>query len=112
VVHHAFRPAQHRPFAGLGASIFSANYAPFYYAGMRIASGLLSIVCSLAASGKVALGSIMFSARIEWRVVAGAGLGVALMFYPELGGMRLVLAVLGLAAVLGGNLLVLRAPQS
>ena len=104
----AFGLAEHAHFAALGAAIFSTNYALFYYAGATIASGLLSIVFSLAAIGNVVLGSLFFGTRIEARVVVGAVfgvLGVALMFYPELGGLRLEGGVLiGLALSLGGTL--------
>ena len=104
----AFGLAEHAHFAALGAAIFSTNYALFYYAGATIASGLLSIVFSLAAIGNVVLGSLFFGTRIEGRVVLGAAfgvLGVALMFYPELGGLRLEGSVLiGLALSLGGTL--------
>jgi drug/metabolite transporter (DMT)-like permease len=104
----AFSLANHLHFAALGAAIFSTNYALFYYAGLTIASGLLSIVFSLAAVGNVVLGNVIFGTRIEGRVVIGAALGVAgvaLMFYPELGGLRLEGGVLiGLALSLGGTL--------
>ena len=104
----AFDLADHVHFAALGAAIFSTNYALFYYAGVTIASGLLSIVFSLAAIGNVALGSLIFGTRIEGRVLVGAAfgvLGVALMFYPELGGLRFDSGVLGgLALSLGGTL--------
>jgi drug/metabolite transporter (DMT)-like permease len=102
-----FRLAEHRYFIGLGAAIFSTNFALFYYAGAYIASGLLSIVFSLAAIGNVALGSLIFGTRVEGRVLIGAAfgaLGVALMFYPELGGMRLDAGALtGLALSLAGT---------
>ena len=104
----AFGLAEHAHFAALGAAIFSTNYALFYYAGATIASGLLSIVFSLAAIGNVVLGNLIFGTRIESRVLVGAAfgvLGVALMFYPELGGLRLEGGVLlGLALSLGGTL--------
>jgi len=103
-----FRLAEHRYFLALGAAIFSTNFALFYYAGAHIASGLLSIVFSLASIGNVALASLIFGARIERRVLIGAALGVigvVLMFYPELGGMRLEAgALLGLALSLAGTL--------
>jgi drug/metabolite transporter (DMT)-like permease len=98
----------HAHFAALGAAIFSTNYALFYYAGLTIASGLLSIVFSLAAIGNVVLGNLIFGTRIEGRVLVGAACGaagVALMFYPEIGGLRLEGGVLGgLALSLGGTL--------
>jgi drug/metabolite transporter (DMT)-like permease len=102
-----FRPAHHRYFLGLGAAIFSTNFALFYYAGGYIASGLLSIVFSLAAIGNVALGNLIFGTRVERRVLIGAAcgvIGVALMFYPELGGVRLDAgALIGLALSIGGT---------
>jgi len=98
----------HVHFAALGAALFSTNYALFYYAGLTIASGLLSIVFSLAAIGNVVLGNLIFGTRIEGRVLVGAACGVAgvaLMFYPEIGGLRLEGGVLGgLALSLGGTL--------
>jgi drug/metabolite transporter (DMT)-like permease len=103
----AFRLAEHRYFIGLGAAIFSTNFALFYYAGLHIASGLLSIVFSLAAIGNVALGNLIFGTRVERRVLAGAAcgvVGVALMFYPELGGVQLDAGALtGLALSLAGT---------
>lgn len=102
-----FRLAEHRYFLCLGAAIFSTNYVLFYYAGVHIASGLLSVVFSLAAIGNVALANLIFGTRIEGRVVIGAAfgaIGVALMFYPELGGMRFDSAAFaGLALSLGGT---------
>ena len=98
-----FRLAEHRYFAGLGAAIFSINFALFYYAAQHVASGLLSIVFSLASIGNVALGSLIFGTRIERQVVLGGAfgvLGVAAMFAPQLGGMRVdsaALAGLGLS---------------
>ena len=102
-----FRLAEHRYFVGLGAAIFSTNFALFYYAGAHVASGLLSIVFSLASIGNVALGSVVFGTRVERRVLVGGVFGVAgvaLMFYPELGGMRLdAAALIGLALSLAGT---------
>lgn len=102
-----FRLAEHRYFLGLGAAIFSTNFVLFYYAGAHVASGLLSIVFSLASIGNVALGSLIFGTRVERRVLAGGVfgvVGVALMFYPELGGMRLdIAALIGLALSLAGT---------
>jgi len=102
-----FALAEYRYFAALGAAIFSINYALFYYAGVYIASGLLSIVFSLAAIGNVTLGNLIFGTRVQSRVLVGAAfgaLGVALMFYPELGGLRRDTgALIGLALSLAGT---------
>lgn len=73
-----------------------------------MASGLLSIVFSLASVGNVLLSALVFGARIQRRAVIGGTLGVlgvAAMFYPELGGLNLdAAAMLGLALALGGTL--------
>jgi drug/metabolite transporter (DMT)-like permease len=102
-----FRFADHRYLLGLGAAIFSTNFVLFYYAGAHVASGLLSIVFSLASIGNVALGSLIFGTRVERRVLVGGVFGVAgvaLMFYPELGGLRLdTAALIGLALSLAGT---------
>ncbi len=99
--------ADHRYFIGLGAAIFSTNFALFYYASQHVASGLLSIVFSLASIGNVVLGAVVFGIRIERRVVIGGALGaagVAAMFYPELGGVKLdAAALMGLAFSLAGT---------
>ena len=99
---------EHRYLLALGFAIFSTNFALFYYGAQYVASGLLSIVFSLASIGNVVLGALIFGTRIELRVVAGALLGVAgvaAMFYPELGGMRAdASALIGLALSLGGTL--------
>ena len=87
-----FPLADHRYLLGLGAAIFSTNFLLFYYAAQHVASGLLSIAFSLASVGNVVLGALVFGAKIERRVVIGGALGVggvAAMFYPELGGLRL-----------------------
>jgi drug/metabolite transporter (DMT)-like permease len=103
-----FSLADHRYFLGLGAAIFSTNFLLFYYAAQHVASGLLSIVFSLASIGNVVLGALIFGARVDRRVVIGGVLGVtgvAAMFYPELGGMQLdVAALIGLALSLAGTL--------
>jgi len=103
-----FSLADHRYFIGLGAAIFSTNFLLFYYAAQHVASGLLSIVFSLASIGNVVLGALIFRTRVNGRVVMGGVLGVggvAAMFYPELGGMRLdVAALTGLALSVTGTL--------
>lgn len=87
-----FAPLEHLYCCGLGISLFSANYVLFYYASMQVPSGLLSILFTLAAIGNVLFAAIFFGIRIDRRVIAGGILGitgVAAMFYPELGEMRL-----------------------
>jgi len=102
-----FPLADHRYFVGLGAAIFSTNFALFYYAAQHVASGLLSIVFSLASIGNVVLGAVVFGIRVERRVVIGGALGaagVAAMFYPELGGLQLdAAALIGLGLSMAGT---------
>jgi drug/metabolite transporter (DMT)-like permease len=102
-----FRLAEQPYLAGLGAAIFSLNFLLFYYAAQHVASGLLSIVFSLASIGNVVLGSVVFGTRVERRVLIGGAFGaagVAAMFAPALGGMRLDLAgAVGLALSLAGT---------
>ncbi|RDV05668.1 DMT family transporter [Undibacter mobilis] len=103
-----FPLADHRYFVALGAAIFSTNFILFYYAAQHVASGLLSIVFSLASVGNVILGALVFGTRVERRIVVGGVLGVAgvaAMFYPELGGLSFNgTAMLGLLLALGGTL--------
>ena len=103
-----FPLSDHRYFVGLGAAIFSTNFALFYYAAQHVASGLLSIVFSLASIGNVVLGAVVFGIRIERRVVLGGALGaagVAAMFYPELGGLQFdAAALMGLAFSIAGTI--------
>jgi drug/metabolite transporter (DMT)-like permease len=100
--------ADHRYFLGLGAAIFSTNFLLFYYAAQHVASGLLSIAFSLASVGNIVLGAVIFGARINRRIIIGGALGVAgvaAMFYPELGGLRLDSSGLGgLALAMAGTL--------
>jgi drug/metabolite transporter (DMT)-like permease len=103
-----FSLADHRYFIGLGATIFCINFLFMYYAAQHVASGLLSIVFSLASIGNVVLGALVFGVRINRRIVIGGTLGVigvAAMFYPELGGLAFDgTSLLGLAFALGGTL--------
>ncbi len=103
-----FPLADHRYFLALGAAIFSTNFLLFYYAAQYVASGLLSVAFSLASVGNVILGALVFGVRTERRVVIGGALGVigvAAMFYPELGGLRLdSMGLVGLVLALGGTL--------
>lgn len=103
-----FPLTEHRYLLGLALAIFSTNFVLFYYGAQHVTSGLLSIVFSLASIGNVVLAALIFGARIERRIVLGGMLGVAgvaAMFYPELGGMRVdAAALIGLALSLGGTL--------
>jgi drug/metabolite transporter (DMT)-like permease len=76
----------HVVLAVLGATLFSTNLVLFYHASLYIASGLLSVVFSLASVVNVALAVAVLRVRAEGPVLLGGlcgAAGVALMFYPE-----------------------------
>lgn len=87
-----FPLADHLRFALVGALMFSTNFALFYYGASGIPSGLLSVVFSLASVVNVLMAAVFLRMPMEPRVLAGAGLGVlgiALMFWPEIGGAQI-----------------------
>ncbi len=67
----------HLRFMVMGALIFSINFFMFYLGGRYLASGLLSVVFSLASIFNLVLAAIVFRQRIEPRVAAGAAIGFA-----------------------------------
>ncbi len=74
-------------FAGLGAFLFSTNFALFYSGAMNLPSGLLSVVFSLASIGNLALGVVLFRQKLSGRVLIGGLLGfagVAAMFSDKI----------------------------
>lgn len=80
----------HLRFMVMGALIFSINFFMFYLGGRYLASGLLSVVFSLASIFNLVLGAVVFRQRIEPRVAAGAAIGFAgigLVFWPEIAGV-------------------------
>jgi drug/metabolite transporter (DMT)-like permease len=79
----------HLRFLGMGALIFSTNFYLFYLGGLHLASGLLSVVFSLASVFNLILGALVLGQRIEARVAVGALIGFAgigLVFWPEIAG--------------------------
>ena len=104
----AYPFSEHLRFAGLGLFLFCTNFVLFYYAAAHVASGLLSVVFSLASIVNVALGALVLGAPIDRRV-ALAGLcgaaGVGLMFYPQVADDAFDGdALIGLATALVGTL--------
>ena len=82
----------HAKFAALGVTIFSTNFALFYYAGFHVPSGLLAVIFSLSSIVNMMLSALFFGERLEWRLLAGALCGVAgvvCMFLPEVLGTSL-----------------------
>ncbi|SON54523.1 putative amino-acid metabolite efflux pump [Hartmannibacter diazotrophicus] len=82
----------HLRMALTGALLFSLNFYCFYLGGRFLASGLLSVVFSLASIGNLLLGALLLGQRINARIAFGAivGLvGIALIFAPEITGTTL-----------------------
>ena len=111
-----FRRADHLRFLGVGCCLFSFNFLCFYYGGLTVPSGLLSVVFSLASIFNLGLGIVIFRQRVDGRVAAGAVLGVAglgLLFWPEINGagfnagalQGLGLCVLGTLFFCSGNMI-------
>lgn len=102
-----FPPADHLRFLALGALIFSTNFYLFYLGGRFLASGLLSVVFSLASVVNLVLAAVLFRQRIEPRVALGAAIGFAgigLVFWPEIAGVNFShAALIGLACCVGGT---------
>jgi drug/metabolite transporter (DMT)-like permease len=103
-----FPLSAHARFAALGACLFSCNFLLFYYGSQVLASGLLSVIFSLASIFNMLLGAAIYRQRIERRVGLGAllgAVGVALMFWPEVTGIGFNHAALvGLGLCVGGTL--------
>lgn len=103
-----FPLADHLRFAGLGALIFSINFFLFYMGGQYLASGLLSVVFSLASVFNLILAAPLLGQRIEPRVALGGLVGVAgigLVFWPEIAGTHFDHdALLGLGLCVAGTL--------
>lgn len=104
-----FPLADHLRFAAQGLTTFSLNFFCFYLGGLYLASGLLSVVFSLASVFNIILGAIVFRQRIEPRVAVGALIGFAgigFIFWPEIAGVEFDHnALIGLGFCLGGSTL-------
>lgn len=84
-----FPLADHLRFAAVGCCLFSFNFISFYYGGLSVPSGLLSVVFSLASVFNLVLGFVIFRNRVEPRVALGGVIGVTgigLLFWPEIVG--------------------------
>lgn len=100
--------AEHAVFLVLGITLFSANFALFYYGGLYLPSGLLAVVFSLSSVINILLGALVLGMPIDRRVAAGGTLGflgIAAMFYPQLAGTTINTgALIGLALCVTGTL--------
>lgn len=83
----SFPLRDHLLFAALGSCFFSFNFLAFYYAGVHLKGGLLSVIFSLTALMIPLVGVIAFGQRMDLRTIAGAALGVfgtLLVFGPSI----------------------------
>ncbi|WP_181705977.1 DMT family transporter [Chthonobacter rhizosphaerae] len=79
----------HARFAIQGALLFSTNFYLFYLGGQVLASGLLSVVFSLASVVNLVMAAVVFRQGIVPRVALGALIGfvgIGLVFWPEIAG--------------------------
>jgi len=84
-----FALADHLRFAAVGCCLFSFNFISFYYGGLSVPSGLLSVVFSLASVFNLVLSFVIFRQTVEPRVALGGVIGVigiGLLFWPEITG--------------------------
>lgn len=87
-----FTPGQHVRIAAQGALLFSANYVLMYLAARHLTSGLLAVAFSTVIVFNLVLAALFLGQPLERRLAAGALLGlggVALVFWPEIGGFSL-----------------------
>ncbi len=83
--HHLYIAAQ-------GLFLFCLNYVIFYYATFHLTTGVIAVVFSLIMLMNILNGAVLFGTRVEARVLAAAGLGVAglvLVFWQELAALDL-----------------------
>ena len=77
----------HWRYAALGLCIFSGNFALFYHAGTSVASGLLTVVFSIASVVNVVMVAVIGRTLPPMLHVIAAlvGIGgVAMLYWPEL----------------------------
>ncbi len=75
----------HAKFLAMGALMFCINFALFYHASAYLASGLLSVVFSLAAIFNIIIAVVFMGLKPGSNVIIGASLGffgIGLMFWP------------------------------
>ncbi len=111
-----FPAGDHFRFAVVGCFLFSFNFISFYYGGLSVPSGLLSVVFSLASIFNLVLGFVIFRQKVEPRVALGGLIGFAgigLLFWPQIAGAGfnaaalwgLGLCVLGTLFFCSGNMM-------
>ncbi|MGQ4275233.1 DMT family transporter [Terrihabitans sp. B22-R8] len=115
-----FTAREHLMFVGLGLTLFSMNFVLFYYGGLTLVSGMLSVVFALAAPGNVLMQSLVLKRPVPAQVVAGSIIGVfgvMALFAPEvmvsgighIGG--LAVSMMGTIVFCTGNLISARVQE-
>ncbi len=103
-----FSLATHVRFILMGGFMFCINFALFYHAAPLLASGLLSVVFSLASVVNVLIAIVFFGARPSVNVLLGVLMGVvgmAMLFWPVIAGQNFdQSALLGLGLCILGTL--------
>lgn len=98
----------HLAFALLGALQFGFNYVLVYLSEQRLTSGLVAVLFVLQVLWNLLGARLLFGAREGGAVAGGAALGmvgVALLFLPELAGVRAAPGVVaGIGFALAGTL--------
>ena len=82
-----FSARHHLYIAAQGLFLFCLNYWIFYYATFHLTTGVIAVVFSLIMLMNILNGAVLFGTRVEARVLAAAGLGVAglvLVFWQEI----------------------------
>lgn len=111
-----FPAGTHLKFALMGAFLFCLNFTMFYYASAYLASGLLSVVFSLASVFNILLAILFLGLRPTRNIVIGAAMGfcgIALIFWPVISGQTfnttalfaLALCIIGTLFFCTGNLI-------
>ena len=110
-----FSAGHHVKFALMGLTMFCLNFALFYHASVWLASGLLSVIFSLASIVNILIAVLFLGIRPGGKVYFGAALGIAgivMMFWPVIAGQSfnagamfaLLLCIIGTISFCLGNL--------
>ncbi len=98
----------HVKLVAMGAFLFCLNFAAFYYASPFLASGLLSVVFSLASVFNILIAVLFWNQKPTRNVLIGATMGFAgitLMFWPVIAGQDFNRnALFGLGLCIAGTL--------
>ncbi len=103
-----FSIAAHIKFLLMGALMFCINFALFYNASIYLASGLLSVVFSLASIFNIIIAALFLGLKPGLNVIIGALLGfigIGMMFWPVVASQSFDTAALfGLGLCIAGTL--------